>query len=137
MKSGARLACFLAPMLAACAGDVPFHQAPKPGPGHALVYLYRVDTWPVVRSDAFFTVDGKRVAVLPANSYTWFHVPAGKYRMEQTWDMVHVPPATRQDFLAREGSTSYLCLNVQNETMQMKWWLSSVPAKSASAEIAK
>lgn len=137
MKNGALLACFVASMLAACASDVAFHQAPKPGPGEALVYVYRLDTWPVVRTDAFFSVNGKRVVALPANSYTWLHVPAGKHRLEQTWDLLHVPPARHQDFSAREGSISYLRLDVQNDTMQMKWRLSDVPAKAASGEISR
>lgn len=128
----------LSMVLVACTTvDATFQHAAPPPPGKALVYVYRLDTWPVVRGGALFSIGDTNVAALSANSYTWFYVPEGDYRLEQKWDIRHVQRVTHRDFSARAGSAHYLRLNVEGEVRQMKWWLSDVPAPSAIDEISK
>ena len=120
-----------------CATEQAYQQAPAPPPGHGLVYIYRIDTWPVSRMDAHFTIKGTRIAALWANTYTWIHLPEGSYVLEQVWDTRHAPPAHRREFSAAHGSARYLRLNVEQGTLQMKWNVVEVPAAEAAAQIAK
>jgi tetratricopeptide (TPR) repeat protein len=114
-----------------------FEAAPQPPPGKALVYLYRLDTWPVLRTDALFGVGDMDVAALSANRYTWFHVPEGSYRLAQRWDTPRVPKVNQLEFMARAGSTYYFRLEVSAGMYQTQWRFAGVDASLASGEISK
>lgn len=120
-----------------CATQSEFQSAPAAPPGQGLVYIYRIDTWPVSRMDAHFSIKGERIAALWANTYTWVHLPEGPHVLEQVWDTRHTPPAHRREFSAVHGATRYLRLNVEAGTMQMKWNVVEVPAAEALPQIAK
>jgi hypothetical protein len=72
-------------VLSACvAVGEPYKAAPEPKDTDALVYIYRFGGAYSGRS-AYFYVNDVNVADLDKSGYTWFHVPAGEYRIKQKW----------------------------------------------------
>ena len=129
----------LALLLAAagCATGPEFVPPDPPGPNETLVYIYRIDQWPVDRNDSVLSIDRTPVARLRANSFTVVRIPAGRHRLSQVWERLHAPPPMLHDFTARPGTTHYLRLNVEMGALQLKWWLSNVREAEAKAELAK
>lgn len=133
-----RTLTLVALMLVACtSADEMFQKAPEPPAGLGLVYLYRVDTWPTVRSDALFALHGKTVAALPANTYTWIYLQPGRHELEQRWDNPQVTKVASHSFSVEAGSVHYVRLNVEGEIRQMRWWMRNVAEAQALEQLAK
>lgn len=134
----AAAAIFFMAYFAGCATAPPFSPAPTPPPGRALVYVYRMDNFPQARMDALLAVNGKRIARLPANRYTWFYVPAGEFRLTQTWDLPQVQRSVQTvEFHAEPGSTHYVRLLVENNAQQMRWQLRDLTLAAPLGELSK
>jgi hypothetical protein len=121
-------------LLSACASGPYFQQAPPPPSGKALIYLYRLDTWPEFNSRAYFDINNTNVAALSANSYTWIYLPEGNYRLEQRLDLRGEAVLDR-DFSARAGSTYYFRLNVETGAREVGRRLANVTAFAPVQEI--
>ncbi|MFZ6870751.1 DUF2846 domain-containing protein [Undibacterium sp. Di27W] len=81
-------------LLTACAATGPAYQAARaPENGKALIYVYRVKSFALGGRDAYFYVDGKNIADLSVEGYTWFQIPAGEHKFEQRWP-ADVPGST-------------------------------------------
>lgn len=155
----------IAILLTACAATGPAYQAAKaPDNGKALIYIYRVKSFALGGRDAYFYVDGKNIADLSVEGYTWFHIPAGEHKFEQRWP-VDIPgntnPVTakiiqlftksddgstekrtlQQGYVNWEaGKTYYYRFGtnlVSTSPMKMEWTLQEITAEQALPELKK
>ena len=121
----------------AARADPTFSGAPPPGAGKALVYIYRVDAWPVVSADAIFSINGTKIGTLRSKQYTWFYITPGNFRMQQKWDIPQVRTETSREFTAGSGSTHYFRLAVEGGIRQMAWRFQDVTFRPPLEEISK
>lgn len=121
----------------AASADPSFNEAPAPGAGKALVYVYRVDAWPVVSADAIFSINGTKIGTLRAKQYTWFYITPGSFRLQQKWDIPQVLTVTSREFTAGSGSTHYFRLAVEGGIRQMAWRFHDVTFRPPLEEISK
>jgi hypothetical protein len=115
-----------------------FQQAPPPPSGKALVYIYRVDTFPPSYEPALFNINNADIAELLPNTYTWIYLREGQYRLQQMFDnprVGHIP--TQQDFYAHAGLAYYFRLNVYTGVRQTAWRLVNATALGPGEEISK
>jgi hypothetical protein len=136
MKSAVK-GLLLALMVTACAtGDV-FQEAAPPSEGKVLVYLMR----PMVGGGSFFNtkfgVDGKEIASLTNNGYTWVVLTPGTHKIS---GQVLKNDPLYFELTATAGSTYYVEMR-QGETMDglntRRDFIHEVPAATAKPVLAK
>ncbi len=80
------LVFFLVFLLSSCAALGPLYiDAPSPKGADALVYIYRPSNTIWIARDAYFYINDVNIVDLSTNGYTWFHIPAGEYILQQKW----------------------------------------------------
>ena len=136
---------FWALVLSACAASGPIYQAaPEPKETDALVYIYRpsiFNSGGLQTYDASFSVNEVNVVRLSVEGYSWFHIPAGDYKLTQGWSRlsgggdklaINAKWLPRQKYYYRfETYSGYSNLGVN----QLRWRVSRVPEDRALAEI--
>ena len=147
MKNIVAFVC--AVVLSACvAVGEPYKPAPEPKDTDAVVYIYRFGSAYSARS-AYFYVNNVNVADLDRNGYTWFHVPAGEYRIKQKWPIdvdlrsielteTWLPGQKyyyRFDTAGSIGPGAVPASGKLGVAVKIAWQLSRVPAEQAVSEI--
>ena len=125
-------------ILAGCAArGLAYNPAPPPPEANALVYIYRPDAAPFSARDAYFYIDDVNIVDLSRKGYTWFHVPAGRYKLKQKWPFdVTLGMKTVEATVEWEaGATYYYRLQVLSKPFTVEWRLSQVPAPEATLEL--
>lgn len=100
---------------AASASEVVAETAPSAAPegspaardGFAVVYIYRPDSPPILKSPKVF-VDGKETLKLSNKSYSWFYVPAGNHSIKTDWGYFGKSMAKSVSLTAESGATYYV-----------------------------
>lgn len=127
---------------AACTASGPlFVDAPAPGNGNVVVYIYRVPNLAIGARDARFYVNGTRVFKLSPEGYSYFIVPPGSYELTQEWPIdVALGKTVRVPLIVRAYETHYFRFTVDASLIpgqiDFRWQLVEVPAQTGRAEIA-
>ncbi|GEM_PF-4806701 len=93
------------------AAEAPLATAPEASPaprdGNALVYIYRPDSPPILKSPKIL-VDGKETLKLSNKSYSWFYVPAGSHSIKTDWGYFGKSMAKSVSLTVESGATYYV-----------------------------
>lgn len=136
------LLILLALGIAGCTASGPlFVEAPLPGNGNAIVYIYRMPNLAIGARDARFYVNGTRVFKLSPEGYSYFAVPPGTYELSQEWPFdVALGKTVTVPLTIGANETHFYRFTVDASLMpgQMNflWRLTPVPAQTGRAEIA-
>lgn len=81
--------------------------APAPREGHAVIYIYRPGSPPILHSPKIL-VDGKQTLKLSNKSYSWFYVPAGNHSITTDWGYFGKSMAKSVSLSAESGAIYYI-----------------------------
>lgn len=84
-----------------------FEKAPAPPEEYAVVYIYRPDSPPILRSPKII-VDGKETLKLSNKSYSWFYVRAGNHTIATEWGIFGGAQEKNISLTVENGKTYYL-----------------------------
>lgn len=84
-----------------------FEKAPAPPEGYAVVYIYRPDSPPILRSPKII-VDGKETLKLSNKAYSWFYVRPGNHAVATEWGIFGGAQEKNISLTVENGKTYYL-----------------------------
>ncbi len=106
------LVSLIAIVLSGCAATGPvFTPVAPPDPDSAVVYIYRERTFAFGARAAYFYVNDVNVFDLNADGYSWLTLPAGRYKLRQTWALDIIPKPIEANVELKAGEIRYLSLS--------------------------
>lgn len=81
--------------------------SPAPREGYAVIYIYRPDSPPIMRSPKIL-VDGKETLKLSNKSYSWFYVLVGNHSVKTHWGYFDKSMAKSVSLTVESGGTYYV-----------------------------
>jgi len=102
-----RLALLILAVFTGCATSTTgptFSAAPTPvaKSDHAVLYIYRIYAQPTAWA-AYLQIDGREVASLNQEGFTWVNVKAGKHKFKYAWPALAGMPAVNFEYAVEAG----------------------------------
>ena len=133
IMAGAALA-----LLAGCyAKGLTYDEAPRPAGGQTAVYFYRVAGNYAGMVTVAVYLDGKKVASIAQEGYTWVPVEPGRRELGATWSSFKSGPELKTSGELRPGQQLYMRLTAEPIPGGTRIRMAAVPPAVGDADIRK